>query len=75
LKISTIQNKFSGIAFNARMCTNFTATRNNPWVKEHLAVDLPSAPYPLEAYPGYVAPLVLKSHSTGRVPAVWRVLD
>ena len=49
------------------MCTNFTATRNNPWVKEHLKVDLPDAPYPPEAYPGYAAPLVLKSHQTGRV--------
>ena len=49
------------------MCTNFTATRNKPWVKEHLKVDLPTAPYPPEAYPGYVAPLVVKSHSTGRV--------
>jgi len=49
------------------MCSNFTATRQNPWVKEHLKVDLPAAAYPLEAYPGYAAPLVLKSHQTGRV--------
>ena len=49
------------------MCTNFTATRNKPWVKEHLKVDLPTAPYPPEAYPGYAAPLVANSHSTGQV--------
>ncbi len=49
------------------MCINFAATRNNPWVKEHFRVDLPDAPYPPEAYPGYLAPLVVKSHQTGRV--------
>ncbi len=49
------------------MCINFTPTRNTPWVKEHLGVDLPAGNYPDEAYPGYVAPLVLKSHQTGRV--------
>lgn len=49
------------------MCINFTATRNNPWVKEHFNVDLPAGGYPPEAYPGYLAPLVVKSHQTGRV--------
>ena len=49
------------------MCINFTATRNNPWVKEHFKLDLPAGDYPLEAYPGYLAPLVVKSHQTGRV--------
>jgi len=49
------------------MCTNFTATRNNTWVKEHFHVDLPTGDFPPEAYPGYLAPLVVKSHQTGRV--------
>lgn len=49
------------------MCTNFTATRNNPWVKQHFDLDLPSGDYPPEAYPGYASPLVVKSHQTGRV--------
>lgn len=51
------------------MCINFSATRNNPWVKEHLALDLPAGEYPPEAYPGYLAPLVVKSHQSGRVAA------
>jgi putative SOS response-associated peptidase YedK len=49
------------------MCTNFTPTRNSQWVKAHLGVDLPEADYPAEAYPGFAAPLVVKSHHTGRV--------
>ena len=49
------------------MCTNFTPTRNGQWVKEHFGVDLPGADYPVEAYPGYAAPIVIKSHQTGRV--------
>jgi putative SOS response-associated peptidase YedK len=49
------------------MCTNFTPTRNGQWVKEHLGVDLPATDYPTEAYPGYAAPIVVRSHQTGRV--------
>ncbi len=49
------------------MCINFTPTRNNAWVNERLGVALPAGNYPEETYPGYVAPLVLKSHQTGRV--------
>ena len=49
------------------MCINFTPTRNNAWVKERLGVNLPEGNCPPEAYPGYVAPLVVKSHQTGRV--------
>jgi putative SOS response-associated peptidase YedK len=49
------------------MCTNYTPTRNGQWVKEHFGVDLPGADYPVEAYPGYSAPIVVKSHQTGRV--------
>jgi len=49
------------------MCINFTPTRNNAWVNERLGVALPAGNYLEETYPGYVAPLVLKSHQTGRV--------
>lgn len=49
------------------MCINFTPTRKAPWVKENFGVELPSAQYPVEAYPGYAAPIVVKSHQSGRV--------
>lgn len=49
------------------MCTNFTPTRNKQWVKAHLGVDLPATGYPAEAYPGFAAPIVVKSNQTGRV--------
>lgn len=49
------------------MCTNFTPTRNGQWVKGHFGVELPSTDYPVEAYPGYAAPIVVRSHQTGRV--------
>ena len=49
------------------MCTNFTPIRNGQCVKEHFGVDLPASDYPVEAYPGYAAPIVVKSHQTGRV--------
>jgi len=49
------------------MCTNFTPTRNGQWVKEHFGVDLPGESYPVETYPGFAAPIVIKSHQTGRV--------
>lgn len=48
------------------MCTNFTPTRHTQWVKETLGVDLPSN-YPHETYPGYAAPLVVKSRQSERV--------
>ena len=48
------------------MCTNFTPTKRAQWVKETLGVDLPTGS-PDEAYSGYAAPLVVKSHQTGRV--------
>lgn len=48
------------------MCTNFTPTKKNQWVKEMLGVDLPTE-YPSESYPGFAAPVVVKSHQTGRV--------
>ena len=49
------------------MCTNFTPTRKAPWVKAHFGIDLPTSDYPAEAYPGYAAPIVVKSHNSGRV--------
>jgi putative SOS response-associated peptidase YedK len=48
------------------MCTNFTPTKRASWVKETLGVDLPSSCSD-EAYPGYAAPLVVKSRRSGRV--------
>ena len=49
------------------MCTNFTPTRNAEWAKAKLGVEWPQGEYPPEVYPGYAAPIVLKSHQTGRV--------
>ena len=49
------------------MCTNFTPTRNNTWVKSHFGVDIPDADFPVEAYPGYPAPIIVKSHQTNRI--------
>ena len=49
------------------MCTNFTPTRKADWVKQSLGVDLPSAEYPAETYPGYVAPIVVRGQESGRV--------
>ena len=48
------------------MCTNFTPTKRAQWVKETLGVDLPSG-FPEETYPGYLAPLVVKSRQSKRV--------
>lgn len=48
------------------MCTNFTPTKHSQWVKEKLGVDLP-LDYPDESYPGFAAPVVVKSHHTDRV--------
>jgi putative SOS response-associated peptidase YedK len=41
------------------MCTQFTPTRNTRWVHEHLGVHLPAQDYPVETFPGYIAPFVL----------------
>ncbi len=48
------------------MCTNFTPTKHSQWVKEKLGVDLPLG-YPDESYPGFVAPVIVKSRQTSRV--------
>ena len=49
------------------MCINFTPTRKSSWVKAQFGVELPASDYPVEAYPGYGAPIVVKSHNTDRV--------
>ena len=49
------------------MCTNFTPTRKADWVKQSLGVDLPSAEYPAETYPGYAVPIVVRGQESGRV--------
>jgi len=48
------------------VCTNFTPTQRAQWLKEKLGVDLPAG-YPEESYPGFAAPVVVKSHQSGRV--------
>jgi putative SOS response-associated peptidase YedK len=48
------------------VCTNFTPTKRAQWVKGTLGVDLPTG-YPEESYPGFSAPIVVKSHQTQRV--------
>lgn len=48
------------------MCTNFTPTTRAQWVKENLGVELPSG-FPEEAYPGYLAPVVVKTRQSERV--------
>jgi putative SOS response-associated peptidase YedK len=48
------------------MCISFANTFNQVWVKKHFNVTLPDN-YPAEAFPGYKAPLILKSHQSGRV--------
>lgn len=41
------------------MCTQFTPTRNDRWIHEHLGVHLPEQSYPPETFPGYAAPVAL----------------
>jgi putative SOS response-associated peptidase YedK len=48
------------------MCTNYTPTRNQKWVEQSLGVGLPGEPYPVEAFPGYLAPIALVG-ATGQV--------
>jgi putative SOS response-associated peptidase YedK len=48
------------------VCTNFTPTKKSQWVKDKLGVELPPD-YPVESYPGFAAPVVVKSHQTRRV--------
>lgn len=39
------------------MCTNYTPTRRDDWVREKLGTALPREDWPPEAYPGYPAPI------------------
>ena len=48
------------------MCTNFTQTKRAQWAKETLGVDLPAG-FPDESYPGFAAPVAVKSHQSVRV--------
>ncbi len=49
------------------MCISFTPVRKAPWVTAQFGVELPASDYPAEVYPGYAAPIVLQSHTSGRV--------
>ena len=48
------------------MCTNFTPTQRPQWVQKELGVALPVG-HPAESYPSFLAPIVVKSHQSGRV--------
>ncbi len=48
------------------MCAVFTPTQNKIWVHQHFGVDLPGE-YPREVYPGYAAPIIVKSHRSERI--------
>jgi len=41
------------------MCARYTPTRNETWVNRHFGIGLPTEPHPVEAFPGYAAPIVL----------------
>ena len=49
------------------MCTNFISTKKSDWVKANFNVDLPEQEYPTDVFPSYPSPIVLQSHTTGRV--------
>lgn len=49
------------------MCTNFTSTKKSDWVTTNFNVNLPAQDFPTEVFPSYPAPIVIQSHSTGRV--------
>jgi putative SOS response-associated peptidase YedK len=48
------------------VCTNFTPTQQAQWARDTLGVHLPSE-FPPESYPGFPAPVVVKSQKTDRV--------
>ena len=49
------------------MCTNFTPTRNQSWLKERFGITIPSDQYPLEVYPGSPSPFLIKSLKSGEI--------
>jgi putative SOS response-associated peptidase YedK len=48
------------------LCTNYTPTRHQDWLKDHFGARLPDG-FPEESFPGFLAPVVMQSHQTGRV--------
>jgi putative SOS response-associated peptidase YedK len=48
------------------MCTHFTPIRNAAWVQDQFGLAVPGE-YPDESYPGYLAPIVVQSHRSGRM--------
>lgn len=48
------------------MCTNYTPTKKAEWARSILGVDLPNS-YSDEAYPNFLAPVVMKSHQNERI--------
>ena len=52
------------------MCVHFNPTRQSAWVHTHFGVELPdSATFPTDTYPGYAAPILIQSRSSGRIAA------
>jgi putative SOS response-associated peptidase YedK len=50
------------------MCTNFIPTRHDSWVHAQFGVHLPPPDsYPPEAYPGYLAPVLVQGKQSGRM--------
>ena len=49
------------------MCIHFTPSPNKTWIKKHLGIDLPATDFPAQAYPGYLAPIAMKSRTSGRM--------
>jgi len=47
------------------VCINFTPTRQTEWATRTLGVGWPQG-HPPEAFPGYEAPIVVRSHQQGR---------
>lgn len=60
------QKNATSLFQSAFVCTNFTPTKKNQWVKNTLGVDIPLE-FPQESYPGFASPIVVKSHQTQRV--------
>lgn len=48
------------------MCTNFTPTQDKDWIESQFGLALPDS-FPSEVWPGYLAPIIVKSHQSGRI--------
>jgi len=53
-----------GMKYHAPMCTNFTPVRHERWVTDQFGVTLPPQAYSAEAFPGYMAPIVMRGPDT-----------